>query len=229
MSGVETTLGGAREQFPETVWSSAVAAADPAALDRFLADYWRPVYRFIRTAGRASIEDAKDLTQDFFRYLIEGDLLARYRAEKGRFRSFLKGVLRNFLSQERRDAAAQKRGGGREVVSLDVAGLETDREGLSPEEVFDRQWAADVLTRSLADLRRDLPPDVLRVYEAYELAGQQPTYGEIARAMGLTEHQVKGHLDQARARLEQIVRGRLSRGVSSARELADEMNELFSG
>ena len=229
MSGVETTLGGAREQFPETVWSSAVSAAEPAALDRFLADYWRPVYRFIRTAGRASIEDAKDLTQDFFRYLIEGDLLARYRAEKGRFRSFLKGIPRNFLSQERRDAAAQKRGGGRILVPLDTAGLEADREGLTPEEAFDRQWAADVLTQSLADLRRDLPPETLRVYEAYELASPQPTYGELARARGLTEHQVKGHLDQARARLEQIVRGRLARGVSSPRELADEMNELFAG
>lgn len=238
MAGLETTLGGAREQFPETVWSSAVAASDPAALDRFLSLYWRPVYKFIRTAGGASIEDAKDLTQDFFRYLIEGDLLARYRAEKGRFRSFLKGVLRNFLSQANRDAQAQKRGGGQVVVSLDVGGLETERflaerERLSPEEIFDRQWAADVLNESLADLRRALTAEgkaeCLKVYEAYELGGQQPTYGDLARAMGITEHQVKGHLDQARARLEEIVRGRLARGVSSPRELADEMSELFSG
>jgi RNA polymerase sigma factor (sigma-70 family) len=238
MGGLETTLGGAREQFPETVWSSAVAQADPAALDRFVADYWRPVYKFIRTAGKASIEDAKDLTQEFFRYLIEGGLLARYRQEKGRFRSFLKGVLRNFLSQARRDAHAQKRGGGQAVVSLDVEGLETerflaDRERLSPEEIFDRQWASDVLNESLAELRRALPAegrlDCLKVYEAYELAGGQPTYGEIARTFGLTEHQVKGHLDQARARLEGIVRGRLARGVTSPSELADEMNELFSG
>jgi RNA polymerase sigma factor (sigma-70 family) len=238
MGGLETTLGGAREQFPETVWSSAVAQADPAALDRFLADYWRPIYKFIRTAGKASIEDAKDLTQEFFRYLIEGGLLARYRQEKGRFRSFLKGVLRNFLSQARRDAHAQKRGGGQAVVSLDVEGLETerflaDRERLSPEEIFDRQWASDVLNESLAELRRALPAEgrleCLKVYEAYELGGGQPTYGEIARTFGLTEHQVKGHLDQARARLEEIVRGRLARGVSSPGELADEMNELFSG
>lgn len=245
MGGLETTLGGSREQFPETVWSSVLAEPDPAApgaqeaRDRFCALYWRPVYRFIRTAGRASIEDAKDLTQEFFGYFLEGGLLGKYRQEKGRFRSFLKGVLRRFLSEARRDGAAQKRGGGKTIVSLDVSDLESARplaggEG-TPEEAFDRQWARDVLTESLAGLRKALSAegkaDCLRVYEAYELSPSQegPSYGDLGRSMGLTEHQVKNHLDVARERLEQIVRERLARGVSSPRELADEMNELFSG
>jgi RNA polymerase sigma-70 factor (ECF subfamily) len=247
MAGLETTLGGSREQFPETVWSSLLGAPGPpsperqAALDDFFAIYWRPVYKFVRTAGHASIEDAKDLTQDFFRYLLEGDVLSKYRLEKGRFRSFLKGVLRNFLSEARRDRTAQKRGGGKVVLSLEVADLETDaflaeRERLSPEEIFDRQWGTEVLLRSIADLRQALTQegktDCLKIYESYELApsGQaRPTYGELSRTFGLTEHQVKNHLDVARARLERLVRDRLSRGVGSAQELADEMNDLFSG
>ncbi|HZE97634.1 MAG TPA: sigma-70 family RNA polymerase sigma factor [Planctomycetota bacterium] len=242
MGGLETTLGGSRENFPETVWSSVLSGADPSApgareaRDRFFAQYWRPVYKFIRTAGRASIEDAKDLTQEFFSYLLEGGLLQKYRHEKGRFRSFLKGVLRRFLSEARRDGAAQKRGGGRTFVSLDVAALETgEAAGRTPDELFDRQWARDVLTESLAELRIRLPAegkgDCLRVYEAYELAPAQEgiSYGSVGRALGLTEHQVKSHLDTARERLEQIVRERVARGVTSPRELADEMNELFSG
>lgn len=245
MGGLETTLGGSREQFPETVWSSVLAEPDPAApgaqaaRDRFFALYWRPVYRFIRTAGRASIEDAKDLTQEFFGYFLEGGLLAKYREEKGRFRSFLKGVLRRFLSEARRDGAAQKRGGGRTIVSLDVTELEggaflAGNEG-TPEEAFDRQWARDVLTECLAELRKGLTDEgkgeCLRVYETYELSPSQDglSYGDLGRSLGLTEHQVKSHLDAARERLERIVRGRLARGVSSPRELADEMNELFSG
>jgi RNA polymerase sigma-70 factor (ECF subfamily) len=243
MGGLETTLGGSRENFPETVWSSVLAEPDSggqAARERFFSLYWRPVYRFIRTAGRASIEDAKDLTQEFFSYFLEGGLLAKYREEKGRFRSFLKGVLRRFLSESRRDGAAQKRGGGRTIVSLDVTALEaerirSDKGEPTPEEIFDRQWARDVLTESLADLRRRLTDegkgDCLRVYEAYELspAQEEQSYAALGRGMGLTEHQVKNHLDTARERLEQIVRERLARGVSSPRELADEMNELFSG
>jgi RNA polymerase sigma-70 factor (ECF subfamily) len=246
MGGLETTLGGSRENFPETVWSSVLSEPDLSApgaqeaRDRFFSMYWRPVYKFIRTAGRASIEDAKDLTQEFFGYFLEGGLLARYREEKGRFRSFLKGVLRRFLSEARRDGAAQKRGGGRTIVSLDVAELESDRflaeKGeRTPDEIFDRQWARDVLTESLAELRKRLTEEgkaeCLRVYEAYELspAQEERSYGALARDFGLTEHQVKSHLDAARERLERIVRERLARGVSSPRELADEMNDLFSG
>ncbi len=236
MGGLETTLGGSREQFPDTVWSSVLA--EPGALearDRFFALYWRPVYKFIRTAGRASIEDAKDLTQEFFRYFLEGGLLGKYREEKGRFRSFLKGVLRRFLSESRRDGAAQKRGGGKTIVSLDVSEIETAAPEGTPDDAFDRQWARDVLSESLADLRKALAAegkgDCLRVYEAYELSPtpEGSSYGGLGRSMGLSEHQVKNHLDTARERLEQIVRARLARGVSSPRELADEMNDLFSG
>ena len=73
--------------------------------------------------------------------------------------------------------------------------------------------------------------ECLKIYESYELSPAQDdrTYGALARRHGLTEHQVKNHLDSARVRLEQIVRERLARGVSSPRELADEMNDLFSG
>jgi len=246
MGGLETTIGGSRENFPETVWSSVLAEPDltspgaQAAREKFFALYWRPVYKFIRTAGRASIEDAKDLTHEFFGYFLEGGLLGKYREEKGRFRSFLKGVLRRFLSEARRDGNAQKRGGGRTILSLDVSDVETDRflaekTEKTPEEIFDRQWARDVLLESIADLRRILGAEgkgeCLKVYESYELAPgpETRTYGSIARDLGLTEHQVKNHLDAARERLEQIVRERLARGVSSSRELTDEMNELFAG
>jgi RNA polymerase sigma factor (sigma-70 family) len=246
MGGLETTIGGSRENFPETIWSSVLAEPDlrspeaQAAREKFFALYWRPVYKFIRTAGRASIEDAKDLTQEFFGYFLEGGLLAKYREEKGRFRSFLKGVLRRFLSEQRRDGAAQKRGGGRPILSLDVSEVETDRflaetNEKTPEEIFDRQWARDVLLESIADLRRILGAEgkgeCLKVYESYELAPgpELRTYGSVARDLGLSEHQVKNHLDAARERLEQIVRERLARGVSSPRELAEEMNDLFTG
>ena len=244
MGGLETTLGGSREEFPETVWASVLGEpgreGHPEARERFFAQYWRPIYKFIRTAGRSSVEDAKDLTQEFMSYLLEGDLLAKYRQEKGRFRSFLKGVLRRFLSESRRDGAALKRGGGKPLLSLDVTELETDaflaeKGRLSPEEVFDRQWARDLLVESLAELRRVLTAEgkgeTLKVYEAYELSPRQEgmSYGELGRAFGLTEHQVKGHLDAARERLERLVRERLARSVGSPGELADEMNDLFRG
>ena len=203
--------------------------------------YWRPVYKFIRTAGGATIEDAKDLTQEFFSYVLEGSVLSKYDPAKGRFRTFLKGVLRNFLSVERRDASRLKRGGGRLMIPLDVAALETpeflaERDRVSPDEAFDRQWAGEILSESLAELRRQLVAENrtlhLKAYESYhDIGGDagRPTYASIGRDLGLTEQQVKDHLAVARERLEKLVRERLARRVASPTEVAAELNDLLFG
>lgn len=247
MAILETTLGGSREGFPETVWSSVLTAGNAGssereqAMNRLFSMYWRPVYKFIRTAGGRSIEDAKDLTQEFFSYLLEGGVVEKYHEERGRFRSFLKGVLRNFLSEAHRDAARLKRGGGRAVVSLDTDAIEkegfpTDRERSNPEEIFDRQWAAEVLARSLSDLRTQFAAegksDCLKVYEAYYglsgLVEGRATYTRIAALLGLTEQNVKNYLEAARARFEEIVRSRLMQGVTSLEDLSREIDALLS-
>jgi RNA polymerase sigma factor (sigma-70 family) len=248
MRPLETTLGGSREAFPETVWSTLLGSSGPdtpqrrEALNDLVQIYWRPVYKYIRTAGRASIEDAKDLTQEFFSYLLEGGILARYDREKARFRSYLKGVLSNFLSVERRDAARLKRGGGQAPVALDVAALETpgflaERERATPDEIFDRQWAAEIIAESLAELRRQLDAEgrrlYLTVYERYHELGAtpagSPTYASLGRELGLSEQQIKDHLAVARERLERIVRDRLARRVASPREVTEEINALLFG
>jgi len=247
MAILETTLGGSREGFPETVWSSVLTGSHAGssereqAMNRLFSTYWRPVYKFIRTAGGRSIEDAKDLTQEFFGYLLEGGVVEKYHGERGRFRSFLKGVLRNFLSEAHRDATRLKRGGGKNVVSLDIDVLEkegfaAERERSSPEEVFDRQWAAEVLAQSLTELRTQLAAegksDYLKVYEAYYglsgLIEGRATYTRIAGLLGLTEQNVKNYLEAARARFEAIVRSRLMQGVSSLDDLSREIDELLS-
>jgi RNA polymerase sigma factor (sigma-70 family) len=247
MGQLETTLGGGRENFPETVWSSLVGAAGPegpqreTALNELAQLYWRPVYKYIRTAGGATIEDAKDLTQEFFGYLLGADVLAKYDRERARFRTFLKAVLGNFLSTTRRDANRLKRGGGRLSVPLDVDLLETseflaERQSSTPEQVFDRQWAREIITESLDELRKELRAEKreahMRVYELYNGLGggaDAPSYASVARETGLSEQQVKDHLAYARTRLEKIVRGRLARRVVSPREIGEEINELLFG
>jgi len=249
MPNLETTLGGDRESFPETVWSSLLGAPGPvtperlAALNDLVILYWRPVYKYVRTAGGASIEDAKDLTQEFFSYLLEGQALSKYDREKGRFRTYLKAVLSNFLSTQRRDASRLKRGGGKPVVSLDVGELETaafleERERSTPDQVFDRQWTHEILSESLAEMKHQLEREnrlvSAQIYEIYHgivpsSGGASPTYASIGRDRGLSEQQVKDHLAYARSRLEKIIRERLSRRVTSDRELSEEINDLLFG
>src|SRR5262245_62019584 len=108
MGGQETSIGGRDGVFPETVWATVLSSPDPAsparqaALNQLFRRYWRPVYAFVRAFWGKSVDDAKDLSQEFFTHLLEWDFVAQYRPDAGRFRHFLKGALRNFLSERHR-------------------------------------------------------------------------------------------------------------------------------
>src|SRR2546428_682292 len=76
----------------------------------------------------------------------------------GKQRIFLLVAMEHFLAKEWRRGQAQKRGGGAKVFSLD----ETSAEGqylqipapnLSPEKVFEQQWALALLAQVIARLK----------------------------------------------------------------------------
>src|SRR6187549_1848902 len=98
-------------QFHTTQWSVVVAAGEQdgerrqAALAELCEAYWYPVYAFLRRRGH-SADDASDLTQDFFRALLEKDYLGDADRERGRFRSFLLTAVSRFAAKERDKAAA---------------------------------------------------------------------------------------------------------------------------
>ena len=82
-----------------------------AALAELCQTYWTPLYGFVRSRGY-SVDDAQDLTQSFFAYLIEHKIYTRVDRQKGRFRSFLLASLKNFLSHAVDRERTLKRGGG---------------------------------------------------------------------------------------------------------------------
>ena len=112
--------------FNTTHWSVVLAAGDsstpeaPEALEKLCRSYWSPLYGYIRRQGHAP-HDAQDLTQEFLAWLMESKHLQVADQERGKFRSFLVVRLKHFLSDERKKGAAQKRGGGQILVSLDAA------------------------------------------------------------------------------------------------------------
>ena len=106
-----------RRRFATTRWSVVLAAgahqseqAD-RALAELCADYWYPLYAYVRGRGYGA-EDARDLTQDFFAKLLEKNSLTAADPARGRFRTFLLTSMRNFLASEWRRQATLKRGGG---------------------------------------------------------------------------------------------------------------------
>jgi hypothetical protein len=109
---------------------------------------WNPVYRLIRKSGPYPVEEAQELTQEFFAYLLGG----RRRAARARKESFLKGILRAFLSKVRRRPGLGRKD-GRLTLSLEGADPEIEvavanLEHLSPDERLNRHWAEEILSQS---------------------------------------------------------------------------------
>ena len=123
-SSNDAPSGGGR--FATTHWSLVAAAADHtstdarAALESLCQSYWYPLYAFVRRQGNDA-DESQDLTQGFFLELLSKDRLDRAAPERGRFRSFLLASLRNYLANQRRHERAEKRGGGRALLSLDFS------------------------------------------------------------------------------------------------------------
>src|SRR5690242_5797279 len=110
-------------RFPTTQWSRVVTAASRdasesrEALSGLCRAYWYPIYAYVRHRGYAP-EQARDLTQDFFAYILERDLIARADPARGRFRAFLRGVCARLLADRRDREHAARRGGGRPQLSI---------------------------------------------------------------------------------------------------------------
>src|SRR5450432_4940284 len=151
-SGYDANAGGM--VFATTHWSVVLTAqgqstAAQAALETLCRSYWMPLYAFIRREG-CPVEEAKDLTQEFFARWLERRDFDAVRREKGRLRSYLLVSLKHFLANERHGAAAIKRGRGEKPISLDemVADQRFDLEPvvtLTADQIYERRWATAVL------------------------------------------------------------------------------------
>lgn len=251
----DTTLGGAGRSFPTTQWSQILAVQDPSVpgyrdrLDALLRAYWKPAYAYIRVAWRKSNEDAKDLTQAFFARLLQNGRVAAVESEGGRFRSYLKQALKNFLIDA--DRAAEVRRPIEPVFTFeaDPGSLEAwspPSPEATPEHVFDREWLSCLLEASLARLEADLKVEgkesyykVFRTYLLDPAAGPEetvttrsgtfslPTYASVGRRWGLSESDVRNYLSQCRVRLREILKDAIRATVEHPGDVEEELRTLL--
>jgi RNA polymerase sigma-70 factor (ECF subfamily) len=229
--------------FTTTQWSRVLSARDGSdsdarsALESLCHTYWYPLYAFVRRQGHDP-EEARDLTQAYFAELLEKNFLKAVEPSAGRFRSFLLASLKNFLSHERDRGRALKRGGGAQIISLDTANAEA-RLGaeaadlLTPEEIFERQWALTVLERALERLRRDSAElgsetqfETLKGYLTGE-ASRAP-YSEVAAELGMSEGAVRTAVHRLRKRFGKMLRAEIADTVADPAHAADEIRHLLS-
>lgn len=229
--------------FSPTHWTVVLAAggADSVAardaLEKLCRAYWPPIYAFIRRQGH-NPHDAQDLTQGFFARLLEKNSFAEADRAKGRFRSFLLGALKHFLANEWDKANALKRGGGRTLIPIDVASVETTC-GFEPadhataDKAFERRWALTLLDQVLRRLRQeylDAGKEALfdQLKQTLTEASRTVPYLEIAARLGTTEGAVKVAVHRLRQRYRELLRAEIASTVASPAEVEDELRNLFA-
>jgi len=136
-----------------------VSPESVAALEKLCRAYWQPIFLFARRKGWAE-EDAKDVTQQFFARLLERKDFGGLDPSKGKFRTFLLTAFTHCLANEYDRASAIKRGGGRQIFSLeefspdelsDTAAAST----AAPAALFDLRWAKTILETALRQLKQE--------------------------------------------------------------------------
>ncbi|HMC88053.1 MAG TPA: sigma-70 family RNA polymerase sigma factor [Gemmataceae bacterium] len=229
-------------EFATTHWSLVLAAGDrdapqaEEALASLCASYWYPLYAYVRRQGSPP-EQAEDLTQEFFARLLEKQFLRDVHPEKGKFRAYLMACFRHFLANERDRPRAQKRGGGKTVLSLNFPDAETryrlePAHELTPERLYERQWALALLEQVLNRLRDEAVStghgklfDALKIF----LTGETPSvsYEQVAASLGLSVGAVKVAVHRQRHRYRELLREEIGRIVGDASEIDEEIQALF--
>ena len=233
------------QMFATTQWTAVLAAGDNSspeaheALQQLCTTYWYPLYAYVRRQGR-SVEDAQDLTQEFFARLLDRDRKSLRQADptRGRFRTFLMTSLKNFIINEWSKANRQKRGGGCQTISMDAEETETrfrsePADERSPDRAFERRWALVLLNRVLDKLQKEYAAagrgelfDELK--STLTGADNEDSYVEIGQRLGMTEGNIKVAVHRLRGRYRELLREEIARTVDDSTSVDEEMRDLFA-
>jgi RNA polymerase sigma-70 factor (ECF subfamily) len=216
-------------------------AAARGALESLCKSYRYPLYVHARRRGR-SHQDAEDSTHQFLVRLIERKLVQHANPGRGRFRSFLLTSFKNFLADEWDKLNAEKRGGGQKLISWDDVNPEERYalepcDSLTPDQIYEKRWAATLLDRVMKRLEMDRSSE--RQRREFDLlrnhvwgTGPALRHDEVAAQLGIKEDSVKTAVfrlrDEFRKRLREEVRQTMESPNPSPQELDEELRYLQS-
>lgn len=230
-----------REYFATTRWTVVLKAGranDPssahAALEELCQTYWYPLYAYVRRRGYGS-HDAEDLVQGFFARLIRLNSLSDTCRERGKFRAFLLAGMKHYMADVwGRDSAAKR--DVRKTVYLDALEAETRYalepvDHLTPERLFERQWALSLLEQVVCRLRGE--------YEAggkgelasclqFALTGDKSVvpYAELAPRLNLSEGALRVAVHRMRQRYRQLLHEEIAHTLAEGEDVASELADL---
>ena len=238
----ELSPGGV-EQFCTTHWSVVLLAGKQAsplateALKKLCSTYWYPLYAYLRSLSYGP-PDAQNLTQGFFTRLLETNFLESADQRTGKFRSFVLASLNHFLANEWDRTNAAIRLGGQVPISLEEQDAENrylrePQTDLSPERIFERQWAFAVLERGLARLRQEhATAGKERLFERLKgfltRDAHEAAYGPAAQELNVSVGSIAVAVHRMRQRYRELVRAEIADTVASPGEIDEEMRALLA-
>lgn len=198
------------------------------AMEYLARRFWEPIYVAIRQRRRKAA-NVTDLTQDFFVYVLEKGILDRFERKRGKLRSFLMGVLKNFLTDEYRRKGAAKRGGNQRLLSLEgMVSLppSASLEGMEPHHIFEQEWARVVIQRAWARMETEGSTALLRAYLADPGKKGSPAYEKLAERFGKTYQGIANELHRARRMLKQFIMEEIQDYCTGELEVREELQDF---
>jgi RNA polymerase sigma-70 factor (ECF subfamily) len=240
----QTTQAANPAAFVTTHWTRVLQAQGnstdaKAALSDLCANYYAPVFAFVRRWTNDE-EAARDLTQEFFARVLAKNSIDQADPQRGRFRSYLLGAVKHFLSDIRERDQRLKRGGGQRLESLDETRCDNatsiqlpDPNSPSPDHEFDRKWALTLLERALGSLENE-----------HKFAGQEKHFATLkpwltgdtenlsqadaARTLSMNETAVKVAIHRLRRRFRELIKSEIRETVQDPEQVGNELQQLIS-
>jgi DNA-directed RNA polymerase specialized sigma24 family protein len=225
--------------FHTTRWTRVcLAKADSEEGRRALADlcdaYYEPVVAYLRHALRDA-DAAREMSHAFFAEMLAGGRIGTAEAGRGRFRSYLLGAVKHFVSHQREAAGRMKRGGGASMIPLDdpEAAKVPDARQISPDAEFDRQWAITVISRSMEALRIECSAQGRGAFfdAVSSLLSGHASHGDqtaLAITCGMSFDAFRMAVSRLKKRLRQCVKDEVAGTLEDPAAVQDEMETLFS-
>jgi RNA polymerase sigma-70 factor (ECF subfamily) len=204
-------------------------------LNKLITTYWMPVYTYIRISWKRSNEDAKDLAQEFFTQVMEKDSFKELSPERGRFRSYIKVLLKNFLINRAIMDTREKRGGKKPVVSIhnELESIIEDKQSTGLD-LFDKGWAKTVILSAIQVLTEKLrahgKEQYMKLFNEYyyQDISNPPTFKDLAGRFNIKEWEVKNQITYVRKMLKKIIVSQVTDYVIDSKEAKDEVKYLLS-
>lgn len=209
--------------FPITRWSVVVSVREGGdlnhgrmALDELCRIYWRPIYSYARYQG-ISPADAEDLTQSFFTFVLEKDLFATADETLGKMRNYLLTAFGRHIKHWQRQASALKRGGGKEILSIEASLAEDEisiqpADHSTPESNYQRMCALRIIEAAVEQLANEQEAagkgavfEALRPRLDPTMAGSGND-AELAARLGMSHDAVRQSISRLRKRFREIMR-----------------------